>query len=570
MRIFHKEAKDKMNEPPHQGPTRKTTTTQVKKRRLYTRNRTGCSECRSRRVKCDEQRPNCQNCIKKQLSCHYLPPRIPLREQRVLDRAGEKQPWNSAPWNISQTEKELPKTTSLTHQLIVSGSANTFNCVAIDMPFRSKELFSYFYHAGLIYNVCPSGKVKDCLAYIISDPEALQNAVLIAGTHFLFNIGSLEAFEPTFLFHKIETIRRVKEWISGNNCTPATAIIRKITTLAYTEVCRGELLLAESHLSVIYAISKSTNHEMTVKRKTLDQELSDRYFLLTSTFIHGFKIVIDGILRWQGSTKNATNLSSSESVRTMHEWHKTDEGRFSHSLKLRAFRMLPAFFHPPESGAQLEDVDIIPYIQGFRKVTETFCSGLYTFSGKHLNSRADEFWRLGPASVLYDVVIEAHLDSISYNKDEEPDAENLNPTASWCGLIISAQLYLEHVVAVWQDFKKEIYIYTIYLFQRELRFALSSPQAPQVAKLLFWESILGLISIESYEKKGVLDQDPGLRLYFEAIVKTQSQTLGTSTWDDVRSNLAHIAWPSKFPGDSYVKGIWEKAMASGSAQRETS
>ncbi|KAG8361264.1 hypothetical protein FVEN_g1058 [Fusarium venenatum] len=433
------------------------------------------------------------------------------------------------------------------------------------MPFRSKELFSYFHDAGLIYNVYPEDKGRDCLAYIISDPEALQNAVLIAGTHFIFNIGSLEAFETTFLFHKIETIRRVKEWISGNNCTPATAIIRTITTLAYTEVCRGELLLAESHLSIIYAISKSISHKMTVKCKTVDQELSDRYFLLTSTFIHGFKIVLDGLLRCQGSTENAISLSSSESVRIMHAWHKTDEGRLSYSLKLRAFRMLPAFFHPPNSGAQLLDVDIMPYIQGFRKVTDAFCSDLHNVSGKNLNPKADEFWRLGPASVLYDVVIEAHLGSISDDQDQESDAKSSSLTASWCGLIISAQLYLEHIVAVWQDFRKEIYIYTIYLFQRELRFALSSPQASQVAQLLFWESVLGLISVRSYEKQGVLRQDPGLILYFEMIVKTQSQTLRLFTWDDVRRNLGYIAWPSRFSGDSYVRSIWEKAMASGGA-----
>lgn len=75
------------------------------------------------------------------------------------------------------------------------------------------------------------------LRYIISDPDALRTAVLIAGTHFAFNVGGLQAFEPTFLFHKIETLRRVKEWVSGGDPKLIASITKQIATLAYTEVC---------------------------------------------------------------------------------------------------------------------------------------------------------------------------------------------------------------------------------------------------------------------------------------------------------------------------------------------
>jgi hypothetical protein len=75
------------------------------------------------------------------------------------------------------------------------------------------------------------------MRYIISDPDALRTAVLIAGTHFAFNVGSLQAFEPTFLFHKIETLRMVKNWVSGGDPKLIASITKQVATLAYTEVC---------------------------------------------------------------------------------------------------------------------------------------------------------------------------------------------------------------------------------------------------------------------------------------------------------------------------------------------
>ena len=35
------------------------------------RSRTGCLTCRKRRKKCDEQRPNCFNCQRNNIACHY-------------------------------------------------------------------------------------------------------------------------------------------------------------------------------------------------------------------------------------------------------------------------------------------------------------------------------------------------------------------------------------------------------------------------------------------------------------------------------------------------------------------
>jgi hypothetical protein len=74
------------------------------------------------------------------------------------------------------------------------------------------------------------------MAHIISDPEALRSAVLIAATHFAFKVGSLKSFEQTFYFHKLKTVRLVKEWFAKGDLTLSAAITKQMAILAYTEV----------------------------------------------------------------------------------------------------------------------------------------------------------------------------------------------------------------------------------------------------------------------------------------------------------------------------------------------
>ncbi|KAK0504799.1 hypothetical protein EDD18DRAFT_1126419 [Armillaria luteobubalina] len=37
----------------------------------HTRSRTGCLTCRRRRVKCEETKPTCRNCIRDSLNCEF-------------------------------------------------------------------------------------------------------------------------------------------------------------------------------------------------------------------------------------------------------------------------------------------------------------------------------------------------------------------------------------------------------------------------------------------------------------------------------------------------------------------
>ncbi|KAE8422827.1 putative Zn(II)2Cys6 transcription factor [Aspergillus pseudocaelatus] len=45
-------------------------------RRFHKKSRTGCAACRARRIKCDETHPECANCQRAGIICHYATPRI--------------------------------------------------------------------------------------------------------------------------------------------------------------------------------------------------------------------------------------------------------------------------------------------------------------------------------------------------------------------------------------------------------------------------------------------------------------------------------------------------------------
>ncbi|KAJ4247842.1 hypothetical protein NW762_013051 [Fusarium torreyae] len=56
----------------------------IRRRNVKTRNRNGCVTCRARRLKCDETKPECNNCTRLSLPCGGYAPRIIFKDQTEL------------------------------------------------------------------------------------------------------------------------------------------------------------------------------------------------------------------------------------------------------------------------------------------------------------------------------------------------------------------------------------------------------------------------------------------------------------------------------------------------------
>ncbi|QRD87522.1 hypothetical protein F9C07_505 [Aspergillus flavus] len=57
-------------------------------RRAHRKSRHGCTNCKQRRVKCDETRPYCQNCTRRNNTCVYVTPVRVLSEPIASAEAG--------------------------------------------------------------------------------------------------------------------------------------------------------------------------------------------------------------------------------------------------------------------------------------------------------------------------------------------------------------------------------------------------------------------------------------------------------------------------------------------------
>ncbi|KAI1802314.1 hypothetical protein F4811DRAFT_563300 [Daldinia bambusicola] len=82
-----------------------------KKRRPHRKSRSGCRNCKNRKVKCDEVKPTCSSCTRFSLHCDFSP--LPLKRYQRTTRSSlnpqlgrERENWTGSPeiWNVDDLE----------------------------------------------------------------------------------------------------------------------------------------------------------------------------------------------------------------------------------------------------------------------------------------------------------------------------------------------------------------------------------------------------------------------------------------------------------------------------------
>ncbi|CAG2005704.1 unnamed protein product [Fusarium graminearum] len=404
-----------------------------------TRSRNGCVQCRSRRVRCDEKRPSCNNCVIKKLACSYVPI-LPLRERRAATRPGEQTPW------------VVQKSTSLPPARIFARPGydflDPFDALPIKMPLKSKELLHYFLQAGATIGPLPVDP-NDCVASATRNPEVLQNTMLVSALHYAWNKGDLAAFEPTFLFHKIESIKQVNTWLTTSS--RAKEILRcakYISTLCFVECCLGNFAVAESHLNGL-AIYLSTKDRETLRQECdcdVDLELTDRYLVVASNMIHSTKSRLAEVVPPEVISQPLdTDLEVPELSRMIHKMHLSEAN--GPELRLRAFRMVPFFFGSIPPGREPKDLDMFPAISILRPITELAMPTNSKDRGDPDIPMPWNVWNSGAPSKLLYTVITAHIQSFS-NKIPLPNHGEPVYVSGWSGFCSAVDFYLTTVLAV--------------------------------------------------------------------------------------------------------------------------
>ncbi|KAL4730838.1 hypothetical protein ACLX1H_002880 [Fusarium chlamydosporum] len=396
---------------------------QPKTRKRHNRSRMGCMTCKNKHVRCDEQRPVCGNCATTSQSCEYAGPVLPLRERRKSCLPGEQQPWAVAVEPVSKSPPKAISPARPTH-----------------LPLHSLELFHYFHEVGNNYEVPLRDKRQNLLAQTMHYPDALSNTLLIAGFHYVVNVGKFNSFKPTLLLHKIETIRSVNKWLQCLEPKSYAMCVRQISTLCITECYLGNSVASETHLNglmkfmdIYGPLGKSNPAEPSITA-----ELSMRYIIFTYSFISACK---SRVLESPPDVGEATGSK----IATMHERYYVEAGGLN--LKLKTMEMLPYFFAPLSSIIGFRHIDASRTVDSLLALTEICQLGV---SIKGLNPILRRMWLEGAATKLILAAVETHMDSLCGYGDKTRDREMpLGMESSWSGIHIAAELYLHQVLRLW-------------------------------------------------------------------------------------------------------------------------
>ncbi|KAF5227862.1 hypothetical protein FAUST_11482 [Fusarium austroamericanum] len=273
--------------------------------------------------------------------------------------------------------------------------------------------------------------------------------MLISALHYAWNKGDLAAFEPTFLFHKIESIKQVNTWLTTSS--RAKEILRcakYISTLCFVECCLGNFAVAESHLNGL-AIYLSTKDREALRKECdcdVDLELTDRYLVVASNMIHSTKSRLAEVVPPEViSQPSDTDLEVPELSRMIHKMHLSEAN--GPELRLRAFRMVPFFFGSIPPGREPKDLDMFPAISILRPITELAMPTNSKDRGDPDIPMPWNVWNSGAPSKLLYTVITAHIQSFS-NKIPLPTHGEPVYVSAWSGFCSAVDFYLTTVLAV--------------------------------------------------------------------------------------------------------------------------
>ncbi|KAL4955501.1 hypothetical protein BDW69DRAFT_182527 [Aspergillus filifer] len=174
-------------------------------KRPHTKSRRGCYSCKSRRIKCQETRPACANCVQKDLECVY-PTKV---------RAGE--PTVDRPH--SQLQRQSPSTSSDGSCTVLSSSSE----LSVT-PFTGDDL--RFWHHFLVdaRPHLPFGDEQNWLstvpAFAHECPHLLHAMLSLGASHCSLISPRKNQFATAAIAHRGKALKALSAILSkGNDCT---------------------------------------------------------------------------------------------------------------------------------------------------------------------------------------------------------------------------------------------------------------------------------------------------------------------------------------------------------------
>ncbi|KAI2611663.1 uncharacterized protein GGS25DRAFT_519975 [Hypoxylon fragiforme] len=527
---------------------------------------------------------------------------IALTDKRLL-LPGEQQPWVSC--------NNRPSSAC---QLARGAALDPFDALPIRMPFKSKELFHYFYQFGHSLKIVKTNQAEDCLTLAVNDPHALRNTLLIAGLHYSWNTGDLQVFDSAFFFHKVETIRTVNKLLGNASPKLAVLCISQICTLCYTEACLGNVAVAETHLDglMTFLDAMEQQNPAVLSGDDADSEHARRYLLITYNFVHNIKSRLRAFILASASASASMSESAqppspeddpsaADALDRMHEWHQIEYLGLENRLK--ALRVLPSFICPAPSAGPPKRFDASTVLQGLRDVT----AGI---DKRDIDPTGNKMWNEGAPNRLFVALVNHHAQSFSNEHtttkpsgskggSRSRETANTNPTSTsttnllttWSGITAVMGLYMHSVLSTTNNgdpLDPRLLRRVALEVERDVEgypygtkgSSSSITTSTSGHDLWLWKAFVTAIALaknrEHFAKQkrktiwsspvphaGVAKEKHGRDLpsileRMEDRVRRWSKDTGVAGWAEAKAALARVVWPADSSGleEREFEGVW--------------
>ncbi|KIL88371.1 hypothetical protein FAVG1_08450 [Fusarium avenaceum] len=411
------------------------------------------------------------------------------------------------------------------------------------------------------------------LSPVTEDPNALRSVMLFAALHYDWSTEEgMQAFESTFLYHKVKAIQAINGWIAGGRPQLLTSIVRQIATLCFIELCLGSLASAKAHIDGMVVLLNQQRlriHELPdpynledTEEYQQDEELTNRYFLLILSFYTRYTLHEEPYSS-QKLGEDKTPATANETT-LLHPLNHI-ERNCDPSLKLLSLRTMLLFSKPVPPQATLSWIDGSDTIERLKSITESLDM---MYAKPHIDHDEIQFAMACTNCVASQIHLDqlaSHVASFCYTKDESirketevlegPQGQELHTT--WCGLYIASSIYIHRVLGLGEPEETMAPDYIIHVFEKALmKQSRAMGNGRTVSdQLLFWQMMLGAISV-TVDSQGSGQQ---AAKYFSRAICQWSQTAQIRTWSDAKAILARIAWPAVSAIEDIVWQIWERS-----------
>ncbi|KAK7219367.1 hypothetical protein V2G26_007370 [Clonostachys chloroleuca] len=498
-------------------------------RKNFTRNERIFWMCTAHHARCDGALPTCVRCCKLGRFCDYRAPILRVQGRKGASLHGQLQPM----YSIEALDTNTP---------------DPFNTLPVEMSFKSRKLLHYFQHLRVDFETYPKGMERGCLSALAHNPAALRDTLLVAGMHYIIRTGDVKTYGSTFLFHKIEIIRQINEYLVNQHKEQFIDVTRRIATMCLVESTLGNHITAETHFQGLVPV----NEEQTY-----------RYLILTCNIIHAVRSRMAESTRVMQMMEMPEPANLEEYVTTLHAWFsQASIETTTLQVLLTAISMLPSFFTQVPSVTAFCHVESLPFIDCLRSFTALVSS----FDSGPGPAASRWQWLEDPVSKLLVTLTNSNAASRLGDIGNEAGGCSLGSKglmSSWCGVAITSELYLTAVLGLWNAGKPIERRFLRIIFRILVRDLAKQPKKWSTtagsSDLWLWKHFVGAYSLawhQSHEHDETLHE---AEEFFDRSIRIWSESHNIRQWKYARCRLLKITWPQDQP-QTLARTVWAKAV----------